>query len=347
MSLFTRDKVYWKENRQSYIGYDDALRTDVIRLAGVSYPLREQVGTSYFVDSATGSNNNTGRSPQAPVATLDYAIGLCTANKGDRIYVMPNHAETVTGAGGITADVAGIKIIGLGHGNQRPRFLMDGATTVTFVISAADVWVENLVFASGHSDVATCIDLDAAGCHLINCEFVDNTTHENFLVGVTSGSATDNVCDGLTVRGCRFVTGTDSHTAFMTVVGDIDHMRLEDNVYIQGAPGGSAGSAGIFLNGTSGDDMNAFVVARNWISCGNTATDSWPLGGGGAESDCSGVFVENYVANRASVGTTGAASQNMFTKARGLVQFLNCWHTGNVGLPAKRMPIPTDESGWY
>ncbi len=346
MSLLTRDKLFWKADRSRYIGYDDDLRTDVIRIAGVSYPLREQVGVSYFVDSATGSNSNTGKSPQTPVATLDTALGLCTANQGDRIYVMPNHAETVTGAGGITADVAGIRIIGLGHGNQRPRFLMDAATTVTFVVSAADVWVENCVFAAGHSDIATCFDLDAVGFHLINCELEDNTTHENFLVGITSGSATDNVCDRLTMVGNTFRTATDSHTAFATLVGDIDNLVVEDNTYMQGAPGGSGGSAGIFLNGTAGDDWENCIIRRNHINCYQTATDTYPLGGGNDQTDNTGIMADNYVATRQSVGTTGAASQQLFTKGTGF-NFVNCWHTGKLNQPAKRMPIPTDETGWF
>src|SRR3990167_8953647 len=80
-------------------------------------------GNIYWVNSNTGANTGKG-TRERPFATLDYAIGRCTANNGDIIMVMPNHAETITGAGGLTFDVAGITVIGMGSYNNRPRFLM-------------------------------------------------------------------------------------------------------------------------------------------------------------------------------------------------------------------------------
>ena len=64
-------------------------------------------GEIYYVNSGTGanavggitgSNGNNGLSPKTPFATIDYAIGRCTANRGDTIYVMPGHWETLTTA---------------------------------------------------------------------------------------------------------------------------------------------------------------------------------------------------------------------------------------------------------
>src|SRR3990167_10072931 len=85
-------------------------------LGGGSIPAT--TGTYYFVDSATGNNTNSGKDPNEAVASIDTAIGLCTASKGDIIIVMPGHAETTTGE--ITADVIGITILGLGFGRSRP-----------------------------------------------------------------------------------------------------------------------------------------------------------------------------------------------------------------------------------
>src|SRR4030095_6142797 len=105
--------------------------------------------TYFFVSSTTGSNGNDGSSPQSAFATIDYAIGKCTANKGDTIVVMQNHAETLTAAGSITADVAGINIIGLGTGTDRPELTFSTATTASFLITAANVLVANIVGISG------------------------------------------------------------------------------------------------------------------------------------------------------------------------------------------------------
>lgn len=105
-------------------------------------------GTYYFVDSATGSNANDGKDPDHPVATIDYAIGLCTANKGDVIVVMPNHAETISTAGGIDADVEGITIVGLGHGQNVPKVTISGSSAADIDIDADSVTFDNLEFYS-------------------------------------------------------------------------------------------------------------------------------------------------------------------------------------------------------
>jgi hypothetical protein len=76
-------------------------------------------GNIFFVDSgsATGANSvGAGQNPDAPFLTIDYAVGQCTANNGDIIYVMPGHAEVVAAAAGLDLDVAGITIVGLGSG---------------------------------------------------------------------------------------------------------------------------------------------------------------------------------------------------------------------------------------
>src|SRR4051812_44805907 len=76
----------------------------------------------FFVSSGTGTDAaGYGQNPDSPVATIDYAIGLCAAGKGDTIYVLPGHTETIIAAAGVAADVASINIIGLGTGRNRPR----------------------------------------------------------------------------------------------------------------------------------------------------------------------------------------------------------------------------------
>lgn len=308
-------------------------------------------GRTWYVSSVINAGN--GESIESAAGTLQEVIDVIDAAEtagydvgGSVINILPGHSETITGIGGLTFDVAGLRVIGHGIGGKRPTFLMDAATTVTAVVTGADTYIENCVFKAGHSDIATCFDVDATGFHLVNCEFRDNTTTENFLVGITSGSTTDNVCDGLTLIGNRFYTGTDSHTAFATLVGDTDQLWVEGNTYIQGAAGGSSGSAGIFLNGTAGDDWTGALVKDNIVHCYNTATDSYPLGGGGDQTDCTGIFIGNKVANRASVGTSGAAGQNLLTKATGF-NWIDNWMTGKGTLPGKRYPVPTDEAGWY
>jgi hypothetical protein len=102
-----------------------------ITLRGV--PLQQaQPGKVFWVSNATtlqvgekgGSDGNKGTF-NAPFGTIDYAIGQCTAGRGDVIFVKPGHAETISAAGSIACDVAGVAIVGLGVGNARPTITID------------------------------------------------------------------------------------------------------------------------------------------------------------------------------------------------------------------------------
>lgn len=173
-------------------------------------------GKYIYVNSAVAGTD--GMSPDTALATLDEAFAKCTANQGDVIVVCENHAETITGAGGITHDVAGVSVIGLGVGLQRPRFLMDAGTSVTYLISAADAYVANLDFASGHSNVVTCFNVTGAGAWIDNCKFRNNTTNEDFLTCIKATGA-DNTADGLKVTRCDWYTIDTDDAAFITFVG--------------------------------------------------------------------------------------------------------------------------------
>jgi len=162
-------------------------------------------GSIFWVHNSTGTDAaGNGQNPDSPFATIDYAIGKCTANKFDRIMVMPGHSETVTGAGGITVDVAGVSIIGMGGYSLNPQILMDGANTVTCLITAANVTLENLTFKAGHADIAIWGKVTGKGCTIKNCRFIENTAGENWVDVIHAGTA-DNDYDGLVIDGCEFI----------------------------------------------------------------------------------------------------------------------------------------------
>ncbi len=72
---------------------------------------------------------------------------------------------------------------------------MDGGTTVTCLVTAANVTVENVVFAAGHADIATFATVTAKGCCFKYCKWEDNIATEDFVVGFNVGAA-DNDSDG-------------------------------------------------------------------------------------------------------------------------------------------------------
>lgn len=264
-------------------------------------------GQVLWVDSATGSNGNKG-TRERPFATLDYAIGRCNANKGDKIIIKENHAETITGAGGITADIAGITIIGLGTYNQRPRFLMDGGTTVSFVVSAADVMVQNLVFASGHSNVVTCFDVTAVGATFIGVEFGNNTTNEDFLTPIKVTSTVNNAGDGLRIEGCRWITSDADDLEFVEINGNLDGLVFRHNFMC------SIGTASPAILTAGTKILTNADICHNRIQNANTSGDIFINNGGTGNT---GLVSYNIAGN---LDVTGAQD---FGAATGLQFFEN------------------------
>lgn len=169
-----------------------------IPVIGSGTQIPATTGKYFFVDSNTGSDANPGTDPEQPLATLDGALTKCRDSKMDVVVLMPGHSETITGAGGITIDKIGVYIVGLGTYDLRPRFLMDGGTTVTCLVTAANVTVENCVFAAGHADVAVFATVTAKGCCFKYCKWEDNIATEDFVIGFNVGAA-DNDSDGFSL----------------------------------------------------------------------------------------------------------------------------------------------------
>ncbi len=224
-------------------------------------------GDTRFVHSGTtGATTTSEGTPRDPISTLEGATNLSQAN--DNIVILPGHSETITGVGGITNDVAGLTIIGLGVGTRRPRFLMDGAATVTWAISAADVSIENVVLAAGHADIVRAFNITAAGFHAKNIEFVENTAGENFLIPFDMTSAVANACDGAIIEGCRSLGLDAAATEFIALVEDINRLTVMNNLIVQ-----SGSTDGALIKQATGKDMTLLDCRWNFVQHAMTAGD--------------------------------------------------------------------------
>ena len=144
-------------------------------------------GKVFWVHSGTGSDGNKGTYDR-PFGTIDYAVGMCTANKGDIIMVKPGHTETVIAAAGLDLDVAGIAIVGLGVGSLRPTVNFTTATTADMDVDAANISVYNILFTGGIDALAGPIDVNAADFSLINCEYRDVTGQATDVIIADAGA---------------------------------------------------------------------------------------------------------------------------------------------------------------
>lgn len=188
----------------------------------------DTTGSVFFVHSGTGTNGaGYGQNPDAPVATIDYAIGLCTANKGDRIYVMPGHAESITAAAGIDADIAGISIIGLGNGNARPTITFTTAAGADVDLDADNIKIKNLIFQNDIDSQTAVLDINASGCVVEDCEFREGASKQ-FLIAIDINGGAANACDDTVIRNCLIMS-----TAAGANEG-IELGEVADNVLIEG-----------------------------------------------------------------------------------------------------------------
>lgn len=175
-------------------------------------------GNVYFADSggsnASDSASNGGK--LAPFSTIDYAVGKCTANNGDVIIVMPGHTETITAAGGLSLDVAGVSIIGIGAGSSRPTINFTTAVGADMDVNAANITMSNFLFTGGIDALTGPIDINASDFKLINCETRDVTGQTTDFI-VTDANADRLLIDGWQHRGAAAVGAA---TAISIVGGD-------------------------------------------------------------------------------------------------------------------------------
>lgn len=162
--------------------------------------IEEHPNEILFVHSGTGVDAvGGGQNPDAPLATIDYAIGLCTAGKGDVIYVLPGHAETISAAAGINCDVAGVRIIGIGRGTNRPTITMS-AVASTVAVAAASVTLKNLLFLAT-ADTTIVVDVNSTDAVLDSLE-IRSTTGKEFVTGIDINGGAANACDRTTIVNC-------------------------------------------------------------------------------------------------------------------------------------------------
>ena len=252
----------------------------------------------------TGSDGNDG-SFRKPFKTIDFAVGACTADRGDIIMVMPGHAETIADATTITLDVDGIAIVGMGTGSLRPTLTYGVANSANITFSGDNMSVYNILFVSNFLDVASALTATGTPTDFTvqGCEFRATSTTKDFLVCVT-GVATDAACDGLQFNGNK-VYGLDATTAThaVSLLEATDHVRILDNFIMQPA----IVDNGVLMQASTFNHLD-IVIARNIVH--NPATSS--TGGVAVESagNCTGFAYDNMVwALDASAGiwiTTGS-----------------------------------------
>lgn len=276
-----------------------AHRIDFLRAMVGQHLPQGMTGKPFFVGNSSvrpfggvaGSDSvNAGNSPLQPFATIDYAIGQCTASRGDVIFVMPGHAETVTAA--ITLDVAGVQIVGIPIGNKLPKVTINGATDLC-TMTAANCGLANLDFAIITTDAATAfVNVAGANCAIRNITGVGSSGTENIVDCITIASGAND----LLIDGVRFFNTTVAVNSFLSIEAAVARLVV-NNFFAFGA----VATAGII------DAATATQIWLNNLQIGTVGTtipaailDSNPTG---MATNCRFAGTSTTLANNANMGT--------------------------------------------
>ena len=246
----------------------------------VTYPGTVR-GSEFYVDSVNGSATNSGSSWDHPLLTLDAAIGLCTADKGDVIHLAPLHAETeaVALTGIATMSTAGVTVIGHGTGSNIPTFTIT-ADDAFFTITAANCRLSGVKIVSGVADLAIGLVLGASadGAVVDNCIITDGAVALEMVIGIN-------------------------------VVANCDNIRLIDNIFST-VPSGGCADAIVLAGGSDNSIISGNLVYGTYSGSAMTAS---------AAASINLTIVNNVFANISTpsvalnASTTGIVADNHFS----------------------------------
>lgn len=151
---------------------------------------------------------------------INSALALCRSGVSDTIVVLPGHTENVDAADDWSNLVAGVNIIGMGVGNNRPTFTWTAAAS-TVLLDVANVRISNMVFecagdptSSTALSVTAPITVSAAGCVIDGCRIrcsVDADQQADITITTTAAA------DDFTIDNCK-IHGEGDGTAVDTLI---------------------------------------------------------------------------------------------------------------------------------
>lgn len=248
-------------------------KNQVERLADQPQALSQGVPRSFFVSSAltNASALNDGLEPYTPFATIQQAINAAVTARGDIIYILPGHTETVTAADGLLVNKSNLTFIGLGRGSLRPTVNFTTAVGASMKITGAGCSFDNVLFTGGIDALTGAILIQAADCLLTNIETRDVTGQATDFI-VTTAAA-----DRLKISGWRHngATAAGADTAISIVGGDgivIEDFSIFGNFAVAAIENVTTAATNITIGGGPGQNFiqngldNAAVVAVTLVA---------------------------------------------------------------------------------
>ena len=255
-------------------------------------------GNVYWVGSGTAnaSNSNKGDSPERPFATVTYVLSnKVTANNGDIIFVKPTHTEDM-GSSTFTLPSAGVAIVGLGVGSNRPTFTW-GTNTTKIHVKTNNNTFKNLYFdMTGAGSVTTGIDIDADYTTIEDCEILQSDSAGQCNVAIDTGTST-----ATEIYNLKCVANTASPNSCIDITGTATQLVIS-GCWIDG----NYGSATIH-NPASQVGTN-FLIKNNYLRNQKSAVIAVDL-----NSACTGILSGNRYHSNVGSSTGAVDPGSMFS----------------------------------
>lgn len=218
-------------------------------------------GRVFWVGNRSGLPSGNGAGPDTPFSTVAKAMAKCQSGRGDIIYVLQGHTESLTSATSFSELVASTKVIGLGTGTERPTFTLAAAGAVITVTKANVMFRNCRWLAAGPAGttaltVANPFAITAAGFQFIDNDVecgidADQLATNCFTLSAAADDATfaNNVIHG---------NAAAVITTIIVTTGAVDRLKIIGN-----SMRADAGASGFLL------DLSQAAIAENDI-IGNT-----------------------------------------------------------------------------
>lgn len=232
-------------------------------------------GKVFFVDSGHANADDSASKQgnrDAPFATMNFADTQCESSNGDRVIVMPGHAETVSAVGGLGLNKVGVFWDAIGRGSDRPTINFTTVVGADMDVDEANIIMRNFLFTGGIDALTGPIDINAADFALIGCETRD-VTGETVDFIVTDANADRLLIDGWKHTGA---SGSGAQSAISIVGGDdvsIQNFNIDGNFGTAAIENVTTAAVNLNIGGLS---MRNLIRTRNSadvaVTCVGTTT---------------------------------------------------------------------------
>jgi hypothetical protein len=216
----------------------ETLGSQLSRYGAIASPFPAAASGKIFFVLATSNARFGDLSSEFPVdkdgvprvyGTVAAAMLNCVASRGDIIYVMPGHTESLTSATTLQCNVAGVTIRGLGDGALRPTFTLSTTTAATIAVSAANVTIDNVIIdMTGVDAIVAGITPTATNFTLSNSFIITATATNQATLGILTTAAASR----MKLINNEFIGSNDAGTAAaVRIVGGNEHVIKDNRFY--------------------------------------------------------------------------------------------------------------------